>query len=260
MSNCLIKIFKYNWMWKVPLVPWGASGRTFPIVLISFMILLGFAFVNNISEGTADLSETSNSIWRLTITAGLVYGILLAVAFVLGPLKHRVHISMLGFSAGRLSYEKTEPAGFLFQLRMILVTLSALILINIVWTLLIHTLSWDLFPSPEYPFMDNGAGALYLLVTGFLVIILGPFAEEVFFRGYILPGLGHKTGTAGSLIISSLIFGFAHMSLSLVVPTFFMGFILGLLYLRTKSVLSCTVAHGLQNGMAFMALVLTGGS
>ena len=106
MPNCLIKIFKYNWMWKVPLVPWGASGRTFPIVLISFMILLGFVFVNNISKGTTDLSETSNSIWRLTITAGLVYGILLAVAFVLGPLKHRVHISIFDH---RLIYPHGTP-------------------------------------------------------------------------------------------------------------------------------------------------------
>lgn len=186
MLNYLMQIFRNKSSWQAPLVPWGASDKAFNIVLIAFMTLLGFAFVYGLKSDTANLSDSTHSIWRLTITAGLVYGILLAVAFVLGPFKHRGHTSKFGFGSGPLAYGNGETNGFLFQLRMILVALSALLLINVLWTLLIHTLAWDLLPSPEYPFMDNTSGVLYLSVTGFLVIILGPFAEEVFFRGYIL--------------------------------------------------------------------------
>ena len=254
-----MQIFKNTRLPQAPLVPWGVSDRAFIIVLIVFMTLLGFVFVYDLTGDTSNPGAGSKSIWVLMTSGGLVYGILLTVAFVLGPFKHRVHISMLGFNSGSMAPWNVRANGFIFQLRLILVALSTLILINILWTLFIDMLSWDLLSSPEYPFMDYTSGGLYLLLTGFLVVILGPFAEEVFFRGYILPGLSHKVGTGGSLIISSMIFSLAHMTLSLLIHTFFMGLVLGLLYLRTKSVLSCTVAHGIQNGMALTAMVLVGG-
>ena len=241
-------------------MPWGASDRAFFIVLIAFLSLVGFSFAYDLTSDTADLSEAPYPTWGLMTVLALEFGTFLAVAFILGPFKHRVHISMLGFGLWPSDYGNSGTNGFPFQSRMILVALFALISINISWTLLIHALSWDLLPVPEYPFIDKSAGVLFLSMMAFFVVVVGPFAEEVFFRGYILPGLAHKAGTAGSLIISSMIFGFAHVTLSTVIPTFVMGLVLGLLYLRTRSVLSCTIAHGIVNGMAFMGLVMVGGS
>ena len=101
MLNYLTQIFRNKSRWQAPLVPWGASDKAFNIVLIAFMTLLGFAFVYGLKSDTASLSDSTHSIWRLTITAGLVYGILLAVAFVLGPFKHREHTSVKMFAEER---------------------------------------------------------------------------------------------------------------------------------------------------------------
>jgi membrane protease YdiL (CAAX protease family) len=91
-----------------------------------------------------------------------------------------------------------------------------------------------------------------IVVTIVLVGILGPIAEEIFFRGYVLPGLVKRFGIGWSLLLSSLIFGLFHIDPGAIVPTFALGLALGWVYLKTGSIWPAMFAHGLHNTVAVL--------
>jgi membrane protease YdiL (CAAX protease family) len=88
------------------------------------------------------------------------------------------------------------------------------------------------------------------LVTTILVVGLwGPFAEELFFRGFALAGLRRRFGDRGALVITSALFAVFHIEPTIYVPIFFFGIVLGWLYLKTDSIWPPIAAHAVHNSV-----------
>jgi sodium transport system permease protein len=90
-----------------------------------------------------------------------------------------------------------------------------------------------------------------------LFAVIPAICEELAFRGFILTGLerGHRARSA--IVMSALLFGFMHVLLSLFQQLFnavLLGLVLGLLAVRSKSIVPGVVFHMINNGLA----VLTG--
>jgi sodium transport system permease protein len=94
------------------------------------------------------------------------------------------------------------------------------------------------------------------VATALLLFALIPaVCEEVAFRGFILTGLeyGHKPRSA--ILLSALLFGFLHVLLSLYQQLFnatLLGVVLGLLAVRSRSLLPGIVFHLINNGLAVL--------
>lgn len=106
----------------------------------------------------------------------------------------------------------------------------------------------SLEPSPV-PERLLGEGIVRTITVGILVAV-GPLAEEVFFRGFLLPAFVQGIGMLPGLIVSSAIFAVAHGDLTVILPTFASGAILSWLYLRTRSIWPGFLAHAGQNSLA----------
>ena len=90
-------------------------------------------------------------------------------------------------------------------------------------------------------------------ITAFISIcIIAPIFEEIVYRGIILEQLSKRYGMATSIIISALIFGLVHWNFHQGVNTFFVGLILGFIYLKTKSLLLCIFWHFANNFLVFI--------
>jgi uncharacterized protein len=92
------------------------------------------------------------------------------------------------------------------------------------------------------------------------VVIVGPLFEELFFRGFMIPGIAQsKLGPTGAILISSGIWAVIHLQYSL----FFMGviFVFGLLLgyaqLKTRSIYVPLAMHSFNNLIAFVGAALT---
>jgi sodium transport system permease protein len=92
-----------------------------------------------------------------------------------------------------------------------------------------------------------------------LAVMIGVFAlvpavcEEFAFRGFILSGLEHGHRTRSAILLSALMFGFLHVLLSLFQQLFnatLLGIVLGLLAVRSRSILPGLVFHFLNNAIA----------
>jgi sodium transport system permease protein len=92
---------------------------------------------------------------------------------------------------------------------------------------------------------DEGA-PLWLM---WLIVAVTPaICEEALFRGFVLNGL-RPLGAVPAIGISALLFGIAHASIYRLLPTMFLGIILGIVVWRTGSLLCAIVLHAINNGL-----------
>ncbi len=87
-----------------------------------------------------------------------------------------------------------------------------------------------------------------LYISIIIFVILGPFFEELIFRGFILKGV-FKGHLLIGYIVSSVLFGLLHgpTSIGEFIIYFGLGLLFGALYLKTNRLEVAIVAHGLNN-------------
>jgi sodium transport system permease protein len=96
-----------------------------------------------------------------------------------------------------------------------------------------------------------------------LFAVIPAICEELAFRGFILTGLEHGHSPRMAIIMSALLFGFMHVLISLFQQLFnatLLGLILGLLAVRSRSILPGIVFHMLHNGLAVAIGAWLGGT
>jgi sodium transport system permease protein len=92
--------------------------------------------------------------------------------------------------------------------------------------------------------------AAYLLAFGLLPAV----CEEIAFRGFILTGLQRRFRPRNAVILCSFLFALFHMNVFQFLPAFFLGVVLGLLTIRSQSLLPAMMFHLLHNGMLVLGL------
>ncbi|REL29219.1 CPBP family intramembrane metalloprotease [Rhodohalobacter sp. SW132] len=93
---------------------------------------------------------------------------------------------------------------------------------------------------------DDTTFIQYFLIFG-VIAVVAPIVEEIVFRGILIERLGRKFGYTSALITSSVFFGFLHVSF--ISATIF-GLILGILYLKTRSLMLPVLIHMANNAIA----------
>jgi sodium transport system permease protein len=94
--------------------------------------------------------------------------------------------------------------------------------------------------------MGQGTGISFL--TPALVLgVLPAVCEELAFRGFILSGLRRRFRPWTALLLSSFLYALYQMNVFQAVPYFLAGLVLGLLVIRTGSVVSAIVFHLVWN-------------
>jgi membrane protease YdiL (CAAX protease family) len=79
------------------------------------------------------------------------------------------------------------------------------------------------------------------------ITIVAPVIEEIIFRAVILKQLLKKYGILKPIIVSALLFGVVHGNIHQGVTGFLIGIMLGIIYVHTRSLLLCIIAHSMNN-------------
>lgn len=109
-----------------------------------------------------------------------------------------------------------------------------------------------LFPASQEAYQDSLLSLAAAPVPSFFhVCLLAPVTEEILMRGFALDGLKRTYGAVTALLVSSLLFALLHFNMVQTLSAFICGLILGVLYLRTGSLLCCMIAHGGYNLISF---------
>jgi CAAX protease family protein len=90
-----------------------------------------------------------------------------------------------------------------------------------------------------------------------VVVVLGPFAEESLFRGFLVPRLAAIWGSVPSMVVSSMLFALFHPHYRLFMPIVFVyGFVFAWARLRTGGIAVPFVLHLSVNGFVTAVLLL----
>jgi membrane protease YdiL (CAAX protease family) len=84
--------------------------------------------------------------------------------------------------------------------------------------------------------------------------VIAPIVEELFFRGFLFQGFRQSYGWLPALLLSSAIFGVAHLDPVSLVPTFVLGCVLAYLFHRSNSVWPGIIFHATVNSMSLIAV------
>jgi hypothetical protein len=103
---------------------------------------------------------------------------------------------------------------------------------------------------------DRVALAIFFVTAS----IAAPIFEEIMFRGFLLPSLTRYFPVSTAILVSALIFAFAHLSLAEILPLATLGLILGFVYTKSRSLVSSILVHSLWNSGTLFSLFILGSS
>ena len=105
----------------------------------------------------------------------------------------------------------------------------------------------SVFPMPDFlaqVVSDLGRGGI---ATFFALVIVAPFTEELLFRGLILRGLLARYRTHTAILVSAVLFALVHVNPYQFCSAFLAGVFLAWLFVRTRSLWPCIIAHAFFN-------------
>lgn len=112
--------------------------------------------------------------------------------------------------------------------------------------------TWRLWGFHDQPLVYAAFLSPPVLAYVGVSVLVGPFVEEYFFRGLLLPSLGARLGPAAGALVVSLLFTALHFSRMYFVSTMVFSLSLCGLYLVLRSVAACWIAHAAFNLAAFV--------
>lgn len=209
-------------------VPWKPIDHWIGILLL---VLIDVALLLVASQGTGT---------RLAQSAGLI---LIQLAYLLPLLVifayRRANPMALGF--GRFEWS-TLGLGC----GLLIISYLFILVHNVTLTLLgVDTQGeqiLELFGALDSP--------VWFILVG---VIFAPFVEELFFRGFLFQGFRQKYGWVRGALLSSAVFGAAHLDPVALIPTFILGLLLAYMYHRSNSVWPGIILHLLINAMGLCA-------
>ena len=235
-----LKLSQINWTaWDVAKVAILFLFFGYILAIIGEFLILFFPYI---------ITQPSlKSIINMTILD--ILGILIVFYFVIVRYKHK--LSSLGLTLKNFFKNVVYGvAGY-----VTIVPILVLVLIIIIWLA-------DLFkyqPPPQAVlqiFMEQKK-APALIYMSFFVSVLGPIAEEIFFRGFMYRALKKSMGFVWALVLSSALFALLHAHLVGFFPILVLGILLAYLYEKTGSLISSVTVHIMHNSamIAFVFLM-----
>lgn len=220
-------------------------GGTFASILILVLLLILY-FIATGSNGMDAQNLIMNNAILLLVLVGISYGIYFLLFYLCIRFIHKKHFISLINVGKHIKWRRILKGAGLWAFIMGIFTLVSL-----------------LNQSGNLSFHFEIKSFVILLIVSILVFPLQASFEEIFFRGYLMQGIGLLAKKpVVPLILTSLIFGSIHfyngtglaVSISIVVSAVILGLMLGIIVLGENGLETAMGAH-IANNM-FVALIL----
>ncbi len=176
----------------------------------------------------------------IVVAAALFY-------FVSG--RGRQNIALLGLTAENMF--RNIKYGITAYIGLIPVFLTVTLLMSFVF----KALRIPIEPQEIVEMLKDEKGIPSLLSMCFFVSLVGPFVEEVFFRGFVYGVFRKKIGIFGGILASALFFACVHANMASFAPILCLGILLAYIYEKTGSLISSITVHVIHNSLMLAFLL-----
>jgi len=222
------------------------------LAILAFIYFLKWVLsvspINDWLKQMADFIYPNSPTLGLNLVISLI--IMVFVSLIIGLLlKYRYHLpwTEVGFSKG-----KDDP--LLMVITSIAETFLLFVLIMAVDLIVLQILFIKTGPQETTQVVTTVYNWWGWVLSFVHLVVIAPLSEELVFRGFLFPALGKLMGRViPAAIVTSIIFGAFHFDLVRFLPLSIGAFWFNYLYIRTGSIYSSMIAHGVWN---FLMLVL----
>ena len=227
----------------VPPVPWTARQVLISVAVIAFvfMVVLGSVI------GLVEVVDVSG--WREDV-------ILLGAAFVLqGVMLLSVWHFAVRPAGGRwalLGFRRVKP------ISTTLIVIAGITICQALVVGYVQVVNWlDIDPLvPGDPFESWDIDPISFTIIAVSAVVVAPLFEEIFFRGFMYQAFRKTMSLWPAAILTSLIFGVAHIDPAIIIPIALVGMILLGIYRWTGNLWSSIITHAGYNAIAVIALAV----
>jgi CAAX protease family protein len=210
-------------------VPWSVAD-TWLGLFIFVLVIIGQLVIAIVWHGAHSLQSVG------LVVAELLY--LVPVIYILA--RRKVPWKTLGFRA----FNKDKLAlgcGLLVAAYLFIVAYNSILALSGVTTQ----------GEAIYKVLSSLDSPIWLVLVG---VLLAPFVEEMFFRGFLFAGFRQRFGWKKAALLSSTFFALAHLQPAALIPTFILGYLLAYIFHKSKSLWPGIILHFLVNSLGFFLL------
>ncbi len=220
-------------------------GLALGAVLLCRLLTEGISFLLSMLLKDADPTLSYIIIWAVSVIV-LYGGVIVTSAFIFG----------YKWDDNRIYYKKCKRLGK--AVSWVLPSYGAGQLINItVLAISLLLANNNGAVQDTYAPITGGEATSFstIIVLVFQMVVIAPIFEEFWIRGIIQTGLS-KYGHGFSIMVSALIFGFAHGNVHQFCFTFVIGIVLGYVRYAADSIIPTTIIHFILNSIAATIMLI----
>lgn len=244
--------------WPKDTVPWTLRQTLTGILLtmVPWMALaIALANIGGASNSTAPLSFSAD-LGAAIIT--LIFTAIIEGAFLIAPFYYANHAFSSIRPRGRLVF---NALGFRsFSLRraasLIVGLILAIFAVNFLYSAIITYFHLNLQTNDQVILAHSKQAPITTYATLFAAVFIAPFCEEIFFRGFVFPGLRRGMPAAAAIVVSSLLFAIAHADPASFPVLLIIGLALAFIRWRTASIWPGMFLHMLNNSIGAVSILL----
>ncbi len=247
---------------KLNYVPWSVKV-TFRGVLLTLIPWIGFNLLLSVGGTTTSPKPVSPGEDLGSAVIAIAFTALIEGAFLIAPYYYAnralVQESLReGEARVRAVLRSLGLRGFnIWRALPWIVGLMVLIIgVNWLYDLAVAALHLNLQTNAQVVMQESTYEPLTVYAVLLGSTFVAPFCEEIFFRGFVLPGLLHDLSPLWAVIVSAALFAVAHADPSSFIPLFAIGLCLGFLRWRTGSTWASMSLHILNNLLASVDILL----
>ncbi|GAC1350417.1 MAG: hypothetical protein NVSMB27_32760 [Ktedonobacteraceae bacterium] len=240
-------------------VPWTTQQTAVGIVatLVPWVVFI----LATSSVGDVKTTRGAPLALQVDATTGIViffFSCLIEGAFLIAPLYYANRVLRSMASHRRLAWQALGFRGFNASkaLVWILFFLLAIIAVDNIYQYVITVLHLNIQTNDQVILARSKHAPISTYATLFAAVLVAPFCEEVFFRGFIFMGLRRGMPLIWAIILSALLFAIAHGDPGSFAVLFIIGLALAFLRWRSASIWPGIILHTLNNGLGALVIVL----
>ena len=139
---------------------------------------------------------------------------------------------------------------------LIIACLLAIFVLSIAYAQLVTAFHLNVQTNDQFILKMSKATPFTTYAILLEAVLVAPFCEEIFFRGFVLPGLLKGVSVFMAIFWCALLFGLAHGDVGSFVVLFGIGLALSFLRWRTRSIWPSIILHMSNNGLSALLIVL----
>jgi membrane protease YdiL (CAAX protease family) len=216
-----------------------------------------------LSQAVSAASSSGGTKARLApavdILSGIIFLLFTAVvegAFLLAPVIIAIRTRTPGTTRwGSLRALGLRRTPFLPAVGWVALGLFLVYVVTFIYGILIQAFHLPLQTNAQT--LTQEARTMPFTVVGALIgaVIIAPFCEEIFFRGFLFGGLLRGMNVVLAMLLATALFTLVHGDVGSAIPLFAIGLMLAVIRWRTGSVWPGMGLHMLNNALAAIAVI-----